>query len=161
MRRRIEYEIGNVCDWRRPSRHCNKQAATGLDTICHVTSKVKRVRDVFNDMECTDRIIFESMRCAMLRCRFVPDIESGVCCGEIGIEPNVGRMREVLRQSALAAPDVEDFLMRTDDLGDPLEFAPAEPWLSQQGVKFAALIQIAIENLVPLQHRIEEGEPTG
>src|SRR5580693_2474618 len=77
----------------------------------------------------------------------------------MGVEPDIDGMRQMPRQAAFATADVENFISRSHQFGDALEFGPGDPRKAQGPVKISTPIKVQIKSLVALQHRIEEGEP--
>jgi hypothetical protein len=65
------------------------------------------------------------------------------------------------RQGAFATADVENFIPRSNQFGDPSEFGPGDAGNAQGPVKVSAPIKVQVKGLVPGQHRIEESEPAG
>jgi hypothetical protein len=64
-------------------------------------------------------------------------------------------------QGAFATADVENLIPRPNQFGNASEFGPGNAGNAQGPVKVSAPIKVQIKGLVPGQHRIEEGEPTG
>ena len=93
--------------------------------------------------------------------RLVPDVEPGTLRITMRVEPDIDRMRQMPRQGAFATADVENFIPRSNQFGDALEFGPSDARNAQRPVKISAPVKVQIESLVALQHRFEEGEPAG
>src|SRR5215831_17943918 len=91
--------------------------------------------------------------------RLVSDLRLQGRSREIRVEADIGRVRQMPRQPALATTDIENPLPRPNHLGDPPEFGPGEAGSSQEAMEVSAAVKIEIESLVSLQHRIEEAEP--
>ena len=93
--------------------------------------------------------------------RFVPDIEFAGVRITIRVEPDIDSMRQMPRQAAFAAADVENFIPRSNQFGDAPEFGSDDAWSAQGPVKVSTPVKVNIKILVALQHRFEEGEPAG
>src|SRR6516162_3968849 len=91
--------------------------------------------------------------------RFVSDVRFRGGSREIRVETDIGGVRQMLREPALAAADVEDPLPRSNHLGNTLEFGPGKAGSGQDSMEVAPAVKIQVECLISLQHRIEEPEP--
>src|ERR1700739_1860967 len=92
---------------------------------------------------------------------FAPDVELGSVRITMRVEPDIGSVRQMRSQGAFAAADVENFIPGLNQFGNAPEFGPGEVGNAQGPVKVSAPIKVQVKSLVALQHRIEEGKPTG
>src|ERR1700751_414254 len=97
----------------------------------------------------------------MRRNGFAPDVELGSVRITMRVEPDIGSVRQMRSQGAFAAADVENFIPGSNQFGNAPEFGPGEAGNAQGPVKVSAPIKVQVKSLVALQHRIEEGKPTG
>src|SRR5437868_2476395 len=94
--------------------------------------------------------------------RLVPDVEYSVGARiTMRVEPDIDSVRQMRRQGAFAAADVENFISRSNQFGDAPEFGSGDARNAQGLVKVSAPIKVQIESRVALQHRFEEREPAG
>ena len=161
MRRRIEHEIRKVGHCGTPSRHGDIEPPAASGALHQITTEPQRVGDVLDDVKRANGVILLGMGGGMLWDGFVPDIGSVGNRWKMEIEADIGRMRQIARQSAFTAADVEHLLSRSNQFGDTAELGPAEAGSAQSPMEIAASIKVEVELLVAGQHRLEEGEPTG
>ena len=91
--------------------------------------------------------------------RFVPDVELASVGITMRVEPDIDSMRQMPRQTAFAAADVENFIPRSNQFGDAPEFGSDDAWSAQGPVKVSAPVKVQVKSIVALQHRIEKGKP--
>src|SRR4051812_3409982 len=93
--------------------------------------------------------------------RLAPDVELGIVCITMRVEPDINSVRQMRCQGAFATADVENFIPWSNQFGNAPEFGSGDAGNAQGPVKVSAPIKVPIKSLVALQHRIEEGEPAG
>ena len=97
----------------------------------------------------------------MLRDRLVPDVEFGSGGIAMRVEADINGVRQIPRQAAFSAGNVENFVSWSNQFADAREFGPGDAGKVQCPVKVSAPIKVHVKSLVTGQHRIEEGEPAG
>ena len=62
----------------------------------------------------------------MRRNRFAPDVKLGSVRITMRVEPDINSVRQMPRQGAFSTADVENFMPRSNQLGDAPEFGPGD-----------------------------------
>src|SRR5437868_1312632 len=91
--------------------------------------------------------------------RLVPDVELGSVRITMRVEPDIDSIRQMPRQAAFPAADVENFIPRPNQFGDAPKFGPGDARNTQGPVKVSAPVKVQVKSIVALQHRIEKGKP--
>src|SRR5262249_23869378 len=112
MRGRVKHEIRNVGYRGTPDRDGDIDASAGLRALHQITPKPQRIGDVFDNVKRANGVILPGMRSGMLCDRFAPNIGFFGHWGKNRIKPDIGRMRQMTRQPALAAADIKNLISR-------------------------------------------------
>ncbi len=161
MRHGVGRHVGDLDQGRGPGGDRGDEQAAGLQGPDHRPGHRQGLGGVLQHLEGADRVIGLGVSGRMAVDVLAQDLRARRL-GCVGIDPGVARVRHVQAEGAGAAADVEHLVALRDQMRRGHEFGARRVGIPQQPlVGLGIAIEGRIERLVPLDHRIEEGQAAG